>query len=252
MSMTREEAVEKIHKLLKLSESDNVNEAAAAARLAQAIMARYQIDALALDGGLTADDKESIEKGVVEQAGRIEHWRSMLLGALCRANTCRALIGRRGGQTVLYVVGRPSYAQAVRYLYAALCRTIDDLAAQHGKGKGRSYASAFRSGAAAAIASTVEAAAVASRAEAAKAARAEAATSANPNALVRVERAVEAQGRHASELEAYMARGTYGKPRRVIIRNGSAYGDGFREGGKVSLDAARAPRLGSGSARLHA
>ncbi len=149
--MNPESIVAKVQKLLRLSQSSNANEASLAAAKAQELIDRHQLDAtlLALDQAepMTGLDDEPIvdfaKAGApLDAQKRLDRWRGALASVVARQNGCRIYFS--GGDIAL--VGRPSDAETVRYLYGYLSREVERLATEHGKGMGRSWRNNFRLG----------------------------------------------------------------------------------------------------------
>ncbi len=153
--MTREEAIAKAMKLLKLANSDNVHEAALAAQRAQEILLRYEISAAMLEeNAVDPLDEEDIvdfqSKGApLDDLGqRKARWKTYLADTVAKANQCEIYtIGPK-----IALVGRPSNADTVRYMYAALSREVEQLATKASKGCGRTWANNYRLGVVDAIA----------------------------------------------------------------------------------------------------
>ncbi len=153
--MTRDEAIQKAMKLLKLANSDNVHEAALAAQRAQEILLRYEINMAMLDeNSVDPLDEEDIvdfqSKGApLDVLGqRKARWKTYLADTVAKANQCE--IYTSGPKIAL--VGRPSNADTVRYVYAALVREVEQLADKAAKGCGRTWANNYRLGVVDAIA----------------------------------------------------------------------------------------------------
>jgi Protein of unknown function (DUF2786) len=171
--------VDKIKKLLLQAQSPAATpaEAAAFSLRARELMQQFKIEEcdISLAEGKPRE-VEKVEEGVLEEAGkRAKPWRVTLATALARAFHSRcyyqykrdALWRLVGGS--IRIVGRPSDAQAVRYLHGYLCLEIDRLA-DEGYAKVRSEAqggeylarpsvwkSSFRDGAINVIASRLKA-----------------------------------------------------------------------------------------------
>ncbi len=152
--MTRDEAIQKALKLLKLSESSNPHEAALAAQRAQEILLKFQITETML-GDETIQEKEEEIKDFtytnpLEKMNiRMTRWKSQLASVVSRANQCRIYICN---QSTIGIVGRESDVNTVRYLYQALCFEVDSLAKRYASGNGKSYSNNFRFGVVDAIA----------------------------------------------------------------------------------------------------
>lgn len=151
--MNHAEALEKAKKLLRLSQSSNPHEAALAASRAQEIIDRFKIESISLE----LDDKNAAQMpdepikdfraDPLDDSGRAETWKYRLASEIAKQNQCK-LYSCRG----ICIIGRPSDATAVRYLFAWLSREIDRLANAHCAGYGRNYFNNFRIGAAETVA----------------------------------------------------------------------------------------------------
>lgn len=131
---------DKIRKLLRLGESPNANEAAAAIAKAQALMQQYRIEAAMLEEP-TAPKEEvrAWEEPIETVAGT---WRSRLVVYLSRANGCFVYHSPRRG---LIAVGTASNVNALRYLYGYCVQEIDLLTRKY-SGNGRTWSNNFRVG----------------------------------------------------------------------------------------------------------
>lgn len=147
---TIEEVVTKIRKLLALSKSENVNEAALAAAKAAKIMEDYQISEAAL---LTEPEKdEPVGSFPFEKAGKKVHWR-MAVASGCAA-TCNCKTYWYGAQITL--IGREADVKAARYLYDLILPQVENLAEECFEAQApwedkRRWMHAFRLGCAATI-----------------------------------------------------------------------------------------------------
>lgn len=151
--MNHEEAVTRAMKLLRLAQSDNPNEAALAAAKAQEIMDRYKLGAL----GLSAETEESkaFEDEPIKDfsgaplepsTGKLPSWKIQLAVHVAKANQCRIYINNSYRAKAIAIVGRPSDAETVRYIYAWLVREADRLAEREGAGMGTTWRNNFRLG----------------------------------------------------------------------------------------------------------
>lgn len=202
--MTREEAIQKAIKLLRLSESSNANEAALAATRAQEILDRYEIDraALELTGAAPEEPEEPISdfgaKGAYlddDESARYPRWKLSLAGSVARANGCMvylAHVGYTRGPSAwrttakhnLGIVGRPADVEKVRYIFAYLVAETDRLTDRDGTGCGKTWRNNYRLG----VVDALRAALAASAKRAADAARAD--VVGNSQALMVVEQAI--------------------------------------------------------------
>jgi len=226
--MTREaEAVrlpsvlDKVRKLLRLSTSSNPHEAALAAARAQDLIDRHRLSQTVLEldppPSAPAVDREPImnfKDAPLDGRPRLERWRTELAVAVARANACRIYL--HGSSLML--VGRPSDAETVRYLYGRLAHEVERLAADRGHGKGVSWRNNFRLG----VVETIEDKLKAQRQTWRQQVRAEA--RGNPEALMRVDQALVRMVDRYLEVGAWM---------RTNMRLGTRSG-----GGSVNYDRA--------------
>jgi hypothetical protein len=147
--MTEQDKIlDRVRKLLELAKSDNVNEAGNAAAAAQTLMSRHSITEAMIDVSPDQDEKdEPIVADTLHVCGnKLVSWKDQLALAMCRVNQCEAY--HVGG--TLNVIGRPSDAATVRYLFAYVTREIDRLCADAASllGKpGKTWCNNFRLGA---------------------------------------------------------------------------------------------------------
>lgn len=161
--MTRDEAIQKAIKLLRLAKSDNPHEAALAAQRAQEIMDRYEVNQFMLDD----DNEEPVEpiKDFSENGEYLDRckgkqlatWKNYLSAVVANANGCKTFIRwewvvypsalERGKYVAtLHIVGRTSDAQKVRYIYAFLVKEVNRLVERDGKKRGKTWRNNFRLG----------------------------------------------------------------------------------------------------------
>lgn len=126
--MSTDDVVNKVRKLLNLSQrTSNVHEAATAAAAAQALMLHHKL-AMA-DVETKADPMAEVNALGADQR-RVTRWQVILMAGICRANFCRCVVraahkAHPGGLTI---VGKASDVNAVLYLYQYLSRQLDELA----------------------------------------------------------------------------------------------------------------------------
>ncbi len=188
--MTDAVVLQKVQKLLRLSTSSNANEAALAAAKAQELIDKHQLAQALLDLDSAEPVRGLDDEPIVDfcKAGapldaptRLDRWRGVLAGTIARANACK--IYYHGSEIAL--VGRPSDAETVRYLYGYLSREVERLTTEEGQGMGRSWRNNFRLGVVDTIADKIRE----QRHDFEKHARA-AAKAENSTALVRVNQAL--------------------------------------------------------------
>jgi hypothetical protein len=238
------EVLAKIAKLLRLSQSTNEHEAALAAAKAQELMDRHQISKAMLDADATsADADESIEHftggddALDSFTARHATWKGRLAATICSHNACACYYSG----TSLVLVGRPTDAATVRYLYAYCVREIERFTEMQGPGHGRTWYNNYRLGCVTGIASTLGE----QRRKLHKELRTEAATSGG-NAIVKVNNAITKFEDRTRETNAWLKKHLKLKPRHSHSAHDSdAYERGVKDGGTINLGANKA--LGRGA-----
>jgi Protein of unknown function (DUF2786) len=247
--------LDRVRKLLELAKSDNINEASNAAAAAQELMTRHAIGEAMLDVKPDADEKaEPIQHDLLHATGGLQlpSWKGVLGTVLCEVNGCMCF--RTGGN--LNVIGRPSDAATVRYLFAYIAHEVDrlaELAASERGNPGRTWLNNFRLGAVTEVNRRLRQAHKDTRAAMRKEADASD-TLGTGAALVRINNAL-------AKLDAHQeAVAEYGK-RRLKLRKGSRSQSRFDEsardagreaGASIDLSRGSRPGLGSGTRRaLH-
>jgi hypothetical protein len=122
--MTRAEALKKVKKLLRLGKSNNVHEAAAAMRQAQALMQQHAIDERDVkehDPDEVGGERTAPARGKVPPVYAVA-----LQRAVAMAFGCEALIDQIGwSQHAHEFIGPRSRAQICTYAYAVLLRQLE-------------------------------------------------------------------------------------------------------------------------------
>jgi len=148
MSLTYDEAVEKIRKLMSMADhaNSNPNEAALAASRAASIMQDYQISEAALS---TASENSSIPitSHVFERnSGKKIHWRMKVAAGV--AKVCNCMTYWHGPE--IRMIGRDLDVKGARYLFDLICPQVESLAQRawqaEGYGDTRRFMHAFRLG----------------------------------------------------------------------------------------------------------
>jgi hypothetical protein len=119
---------DRIQKLLALSKSDNVNEAASAAAEAQRLMLQHKIEAADLELRGADHVAEPVGEELLEGTGdkkKSSGWRVSLAGTLSRAFNSHAYFHFKSDK--IFIVGRHSDVQTIRYLMAYLSNEIERL-----------------------------------------------------------------------------------------------------------------------------
>lgn len=238
--MTKDEALDKVAKLLRLGQSSNPNEAAAAAARAQDLIDRFELEsALAaedergeeLEGDDAYDeDVEICDHIRFESSKKLPTWKWDLAWAVSSPNACRPWATWTGRTKHVCLIGRPSDVRKCRYLYQYLAAEIDRLAKTEGRGKGRRWSNSFRLGAVATVKGRLLAAQ--------KATRQKLRGEATGGALVKVDRAlarIEAKDRSTV---AWMEKNgkNYVSTRGSVVTSGG-YDAGKRAGRSINLGA---------------
>lgn len=155
--MNHEEAVSKAVRLLKLSHSsDSPHEAANAAARAQAIIDRYKLTGLSAESdipGAAREPEEEIREfedpldyAKSGEGKNLSRWKVALASTLAKANQSRIYTSRGIKMPSIRIVGRPSDAETIRYMYQYLVNEIERLTKVHAKGNGKTWANNFRLG----------------------------------------------------------------------------------------------------------
>lgn len=139
--LNNEQTLDKIRKLLRLGESNNENESAAAIAAAQKLMDKHNISEMMLninkpDTEQITDERDPLWKGKHSRS----QWRSRLASILANANSCKIYLKVPD----IHVVGRPSDISSVRYLFAYCEREIERLSSRYKNGK--SWANNYKMG----------------------------------------------------------------------------------------------------------
>ena len=241
MARTRDEALAQVRKLLALAQSDNEHEAAAAMARAQTIMDRHKIEAAMIDA--TPDDEPAEEidnwEDPIDKGGAA--WRSRLAQVLGRSNGCQVY---KSGSP-LYIIGKASSVQTVRYLLDYCAREIDRLAACK-RGNGRTWLNNYRHGCVDAVSLALDNEAAALRANM----RAEAESAGT--ALARIDNALAVVQRDYQEA-ARWGRLHLGLRNRSGSRsrgNASARAAGRSDGSGIYPGGGQRPGIGAGQRRI--
>jgi len=147
---TVEKVLDRVKKLLALSQSDNENEAALAAAQAHKLLLEHNLSIADMGEGVE-DTKEDIEQELVHEGGRVPRWRTYLVTGVAKAFGCSSLVvtGRR--YTGLKIVGVAGDIAVAKVTLDYLELVIDRLAEENAYGMGRGYVNSYRIGLAARI-----------------------------------------------------------------------------------------------------
>jgi len=249
--LTKEQALDKVRKLLALSESSNENEAATAAARAASIMAEYRLDSAML-GAQAEEAREAFKINVDPDAlgaRTTRHyvpWYWRLAWSVAEANNCLPWYVYENRMRRVAFVGRRSDALACRYMLDAISNDVDQLAAAFVRKSGtRVVGNSFRLGCVRTIASRLSA--VAQETAAAKSRE----LAGDTVALVKLDGALVRLREDAQQLREWNAKtnGEYSKAKPVKISSGDAYRAG-QEAGKTVRLTGGAAALGGGARAL--
>lgn len=255
--MTRDEAIQKALKLLKLAGSCYPEEAALAAQRAQEILDRYEISSAMLQeaGEAPTEPEEEIvnfqgHAAPVDIMGQnLSWWAVYLAGHLAKVNACCIFLGYVFGdkrRRTIEIIGRPSDVEKVRYLYQYLCREVDRLADRDGRGCGKTWRNQFRMGVVATIGGKLAQAQQQVQSEM----RGE--CQGNAQALVRLDRAIARLSDKQATTEQWVkAHMKFKNARGSAARTDyGAYQRGRKAGEEVAVNANTRGALGSGAKRI--
>ncbi len=113
----------RIRKLLALADSQNPNEAAAAAARAAELMARHRIDAALLE-----TERQGLEEVLLEQTAEKVTWRGILADGVARTLGCRVYWRHAPAGVRLHGIGTATDLAGTQYLYELLARETLTLA----------------------------------------------------------------------------------------------------------------------------
>lgn len=250
--------LDKIKRLLALAGSDNVHEAALAAKTAQKLMARHNIEAAMLEVDSESESQEQIGEEVFAGVSgkRLSTWKTALCATVARVNGCSAYSQWFAGDQRMVFVGTPSDSKTARYMSAWLIAEIDRLTklerAKRGP-QGRSYYNSFRLGAAHEIARRLKEAHRDAAEESREMARAADRVQGTSTQLVKVEAALVRVEDKLTRAQDFMKRKHPDMESRAASRariNGNAFAEGKRAGGSVSLTHGRAALSGGARGRV--
>lgn len=229
-----QKVLDTIKKLLALSTSSNVNEAATAFAHAQRLMTKHRISML---------DVENVEDTVIDPLNNEEvessksfiPWRTHLIQGIAKANGCHTYLNivRYPVRTcTVRIVGPSMGASATRYMYAYVGREIERLAGierTNNAYASRSWLRDFRLGAVYEIVRRIKEASASTIEE-----------EAGSTALARIDSDAERVKKAVAALDL-----TDG-PSTSPVRDGSAFEAGRDAGATVNIDSS-APGLKAGS-----
>ncbi|MFA4971485.1 MAG: DUF2786 domain-containing protein [bacterium] len=225
--------LDKVRKLLRLAQSSNENEAAAAMGAAQRLIDEHRLSVAELEASGQEPSEPMVEAGeVLMEGSRVATWKVRLMLALVKANGCSMWFSRpRYTRVTTYqFVGRKSDVESVKYLLAYALNELGRLAEAQCRGMGRSAFASWYLGAVAGIREKLEAA------------KQEVRATASTSALAVIDKR---QGEAQAFREA-LTNGTKTVAVRSSISDACAYNRGLEAGRSLNLGR---PGLTGGSAK---
>ena len=248
--MTRDEAIVRLRKILRLAErAGSSEEAATAAQRAQEIMVQFglsQAMAFELDADQAGPGTGQAETEAVEDFGR----KGAYLDVMDTAVVTQYKWGetKRTDRAVISIVGRPGDVETVRYLYEYVRRETERLCGEQGRGCGRTWANNFKVG----VVEEVGRRLADAKRSAVEAVRQEVAGQVPPErALAVVNRGLERYARRGDETDAWVLKNLrlHARAATTSTYHGGARDAGRQAGAGIALGS-RGGRLGAGRDRL--
>ena len=148
MSMTA--VIEKVQKLLALSKSSNINEAAAASAAANKLIDQYRLSQADLELQGEASEPYEEDGSYIYESGKITRWKQSLVQCLVKhygLYVWNDTYYPQGRQVSRYrLVGRKSDITVAKYMFAWLTMECQRLADLYAKGMGRVYVASYCAG----------------------------------------------------------------------------------------------------------
>lgn len=148
-----EKIIDRVKKLLRLATSDNINEAATSAALAQELIHKYNLSYLLLsDSYIDNDIRIMKDKDCLYKFNKnVISWKVIFASGLAELNHCRVytsrIDGKRSGDAFIAIVGRESDIENLRPMYIYLVAEVERLCLRESKGKGKKWRNNFKLGA---------------------------------------------------------------------------------------------------------
>jgi hypothetical protein len=140
--------MQKVQKLLSLSQSDNPNEAAAALAMAQRLIAKHNLDiAEASEAGANkGSGVEIFLSNPVLSGKKIRTWQARLFNLFATANNCVAFKVNLGGVFSYNLVGTKEDKEACEKMYLYGVSEVKRLQGSHCRNCSTKYSNDFRQG----------------------------------------------------------------------------------------------------------
>jgi Protein of unknown function (DUF2786) len=116
--------IEKIKKLLALSESNNEHEAQRAAEMASRLLALHNLE-------LTDLEKSEVTEETILETGRLIHWERLLIVETAHFYDCEALLQRGHRRSVLSLIGSPASVATSRHMIDYFKGSVKRLLKEH-------------------------------------------------------------------------------------------------------------------------
>ena len=124
--------IEKIQKLLALSQSPNAEEAASAAAMAAKLMAQYELEEADIRVATGGVNEDPIDDSLLEDlfGKNIIKWKDFLLVGLVKAFHCHGYFttNKATGNVAYRIIGRKSNVQTVNYMFKYLVNEVTNMA----------------------------------------------------------------------------------------------------------------------------
>lgn len=140
--------IDKVQKLLALSQSSNANEASAAAAAANRLIDQYRLSEV--DISSSEEDLIIEDDGFIYETGRIVTWKNFLATTLAKHYGCAIFnmasynTGRKVSKYKL--IGRKSDNDLTRYMFNWLSMECNRLSEKEARGQGRLFAASYCQG----------------------------------------------------------------------------------------------------------
>jgi hypothetical protein len=142
--------IDKIRKLLLLAGNNpSQEEAAAAFARAQELATRHRIELAEISTDEPNPEDEMVHESIATGTKSHPGWRKILLAGVYHPLGVCVILSNNGSYIV---AGKRGDSDTAKYLYAAIGNEIERLASVNARGKGRSFANAYRVAAAAEVA----------------------------------------------------------------------------------------------------
>lgn len=236
--LTHDQMIEKIRKVMALSQSPNENEAAAAAQMAQELLVRYNIDISEVKDAEKKNGKPQVGKDQTTVKSKTRH--QIIRNACCKMYFCTYYFIRAGGgQEYSCIIGEPHNVAVAKMMTDYLIKTTWRLAQQSAKqhtGDKKGYVTSFANACSNRIAARIY-----ERIEQSKVAATVSSDGRNLPALAPMYNLAEQ--RNKDFLDSIGVRLRTGKARSMKTSNWQGALDGRAAGDSVGLD----PQVGGGS-----